>query len=337
MLKVAILEASHWHVPLYLSALHADGIDVVAVSDADGHRGSEVASQFSAPLYSDYIDLLDREKVDFAFVFGRHCNMARMGLDLVSRGIAFSIEKPGGVNAAEVSAMKHAALARNLFVSVPFIFRVSELMHNLKPLGGPGLANWHHMSFRFIGGPIERYLQMGCDWMLQQNQSGGGCTINLGVHFIDLMHVLLGEDVRAVSAKMMKVTGPSDVEVFSSMMLQTTGGRICNLESGYTYPGGTKEQREISFTLASETHYARSCEGGFELTRRDGPKQQNIAIAMETDDYYAVYVRDVLERFQKGQNPSVGLNDLERVMRVIDCAYTSDRQGGKLIDCPIPA
>lgn len=33
-MKVALLEASHWHVRLYLDPLEASGIEVVAVSDA---------------------------------------------------------------------------------------------------------------------------------------------------------------------------------------------------------------------------------------------------------------------------------------------------------------
>lgn len=30
-MKVALLEASHWHVPLYPDALEANGIEVVAI------------------------------------------------------------------------------------------------------------------------------------------------------------------------------------------------------------------------------------------------------------------------------------------------------------------
>ena len=38
-MKVALLEVSHWHVPLYLDALEAPGIEVVAVSDAQQAKG----------------------------------------------------------------------------------------------------------------------------------------------------------------------------------------------------------------------------------------------------------------------------------------------------------
>ena len=38
-MRVALLEVSHWHVPLYLDALEAPGIEVVAVSDAEHVEG----------------------------------------------------------------------------------------------------------------------------------------------------------------------------------------------------------------------------------------------------------------------------------------------------------
>jgi hypothetical protein len=41
-MRIALLEASHWHVPLYLGALEAPGIDVVAISDAENVQGGQL-------------------------------------------------------------------------------------------------------------------------------------------------------------------------------------------------------------------------------------------------------------------------------------------------------
>jgi predicted dehydrogenase len=50
-MRVALLEVSHWHVPLYLDALQAPGIEVVAVSDAEHVKGKQVAERFGSALY----------------------------------------------------------------------------------------------------------------------------------------------------------------------------------------------------------------------------------------------------------------------------------------------
>ena len=124
-MRVVLLEASHWHVPLYLGALEAADVQVVAVSDRECASGPAVAERFAAKFYEDYADLLASEELDFAFVFGRHCDMGIMASTLIERGIPFSLEKPCGLNAHDVARLNDQALAKNVFVSVPLIFRIS--------------------------------------------------------------------------------------------------------------------------------------------------------------------------------------------------------------------
>ena len=67
-MRVALLEVSHWHVPLYLDALEAPGIEVVAVSDAEHVKGEAIAARFGSTLYSSAYELLEREEVDLVAV-----------------------------------------------------------------------------------------------------------------------------------------------------------------------------------------------------------------------------------------------------------------------------
>lgn len=334
MIKVAILEASHWHVPLYLDALESDDIQIVAVSDAELAHGPAIAERFSARHYENYEQLLESESFDFAFTFGRHRDMAEMATALIDRNIPFAIEKPSGVNADEVRQLGQRAADKGLFVSIPLIFRFSDLLHNLQELGGPPPASWDHMSFRFIAGPLARYVGANCGWMLDRKSAAGGCAINLAVHPIDLFQKLVGEDVATVSAQMIDSPGPADVEVFSAMMLTTASGKICCIETGYTYPGGTSEQREFSFTMSSQRCYIRSRSDGFQVVHRDGPKHENVTVKLETDAYYAVFVRNTLKEFLNGEKPPADLADMARVMNVIDCAYLSASRGGAMVECP---
>ena len=331
MINVAILEAGHWHVPLYLQALSEKNIHVLAISDNTGTRGLEIAEQFGARLYTDYQELLEKENIDFAFAFGRHCDMAKIAHALIERNIPFSIEKPVGINTAEVAQLKTFSNTKDLFVSIPFIFRFSQLLKNLEILEPPCSSEWNHISFRFIAGPLDRYRNVNCGWLLENKLAAGGCSINLAVHFIDLSMKLLSEEFAFVSAQMIESPGQADVEIFSTMTLTTHSGRLCNIETGYTYPGGSSDQREFSFSLSSVKHYVRSQSDGMLVIARDSPDPQQIKFSLETDDYYDVYVRHTLKEFQSGQNPSVGLIHMERVMKVIDCAYASAEQGGKPI------
>ena len=160
-MKVALLEASHWHVPLYLDPLETPGIEVVAVSDAEHVKGQAIAERFGSRLYSSSYELLDREKVDFAFAFGRHSEMPAIAEALIARKIPFALEKPCGINMSQITRLRKLAEEANVYCAIPFIFRISDLLAALKEAEGQIPSNFNYMSFRFIVGAPNRYEEAG--------------------------------------------------------------------------------------------------------------------------------------------------------------------------------
>ena len=324
-MRIALIEASHWHVPLYLDAIEGEpGTRLVAVSDATGTRGPGVASRFGASPYSDWRELVAAEQIDFAFVFGRHSEMAGIAVGLIERGIPFAIEKPVGVCAAHVEALRQLAASRRHFVAVPLILGFSGLLRHLESaVDGPD--DWRHMSFRFMAGPASRYKDSHCDWMLDPTKAGGGCTINLSVHFVDLVQRLTRSPIRSVCARMVRDPQQADVEIYSVVSMQTEAGHVSTVETGYTYPGGTAEQREFSFSLASRRSYVRSTPDGMTIVANESGKRTDIALNLNTDVYYAEFVRRTLRDMRQGREPAAGLAQMVSIMRVIDRAYESNR------------
>jgi predicted dehydrogenase len=329
-LKVAIIEASHWHVPLYLDALSGDDVEVVAVSDRENFRGGSIAQRFSCRLYESYEELLTSEPLDAAFVFGRHSEMARIGAALIERGIPFAIEKPCGLTAGEVSRLCDLAARRDLYVAVPFIFRLSDLLTELRTFGSAGSVSFNHLAFRFIAGSLSRYETSGSTWMLDPTVAGGGCTMNLAVHFIDLFQVLTGQAITSVTALMNNKSEGADVEDYSLLTLTPDDGTIGIIETGYTFPGDASEQREFSFSLSSDRYYVRSGEESIHVRDRSNLSEgtETRALRLNTDDYYPVFVERVLADIQSAGAPVAGLKDAADVMRIIDAAYASARAGG---------
>ena len=214
-MKVALLEASHWHVPLYLNALEAPGIEVVAVSDAEHVKGQAIAERFGSTLYSSSKELLDREEVDFAFVFGRHSEMPALAEAVIARKIPFALEKPCGINMPQVTRLRKLTEEAGLYCAVPLIFRMSDLLSALQGAEGHIPSDFNYMSFRFIVGAPARYEAAGAGWALDPVFSGGGSTINVATHFIDLFRLLTGKEVARVSATMNSRTHRGAVEDYS--------------------------------------------------------------------------------------------------------------------------
>jgi len=329
-MRVALLEASHWHVPLYLDPLEASGIEVVAVSDAEQVKGSAVAARFGSTLYTSSMELLDREKIDFAFVFGRHSEMPALAEATIARSIPFALEKPCGVSMSQVTRLWKLTEEAGLYCAIPFIFRMSDLLSALKGAEGRIPSDFNYMSFRFVVGPPSRYEAAGAGWALDPVFSGGGSTINVATHFIDFFRLLTGKDVARVSALMNARTHRGTVEDYSLLTLQTADGVIGLVETGYSFPSTADEQREFSFTLSSDRMYAKSGPDRIEIRDRNSLAvgTRSLRLRLETDVYYPLFVKQVLAECRTGAKPIASLRDAEAMMQVMDAAYTSARNGG---------
>ena len=96
--------------------------------------------------------------------------MAELAERLIARGTPFPIEKPCGLNLQEVRRVRQLSEKHGVYVSVPFIMRVSDLAARLSPAEGFTNEGYQHLSkFRFIVGPVARYERGGCSWMLDKD------------------------------------------------------------------------------------------------------------------------------------------------------------------------
>jgi predicted dehydrogenase len=331
-MKVALLEVSHWHVPLYLDALEAPGIEVVAISDAEHVKGEAIAARFGCALYDSAAELLERHEVDFAFVFGRHSEMPTLAEALIARKIPFALEKPCGINMAQVTRLRELTEEAKLYCAVPFIFRMSDLLRALNGAEGGIPSNYNYMSFRFIVGQPSRYEAAGAGWALDPEFSGGGSTINVATHFIDFFRLLTGKEIARVSATMNSRTHRGKVEDYSLLTMQTEDGVIGLVESGYSFPSTQDEQREFSFTLSSDRMYAKSGPDRIEFRDRNNlaAGTRSLRLQLDTDVYYPMFVKQVLAECRTGAKPIASLRDAEAMMQVMDAAYASAKEGGAL-------
>jgi predicted dehydrogenase len=326
-MRIAIIESTHWHTPLYLDSLEAPGLKVVGVTDSVRKTGPALAKRYGCPVYQDCDELLDAQSVDFAFVFGRHIDMPILAGKLIERGIPFAIEKPCGTRAVDVDRLVASAEKNNVYVAVPLIFRLSDTMD----IVGNGKSRPDFASFRFMVGPGSRYEVAGAPWVLQRELAGGGALINVGPHFIDLFTVLAQEDIDSVSAVSSSKENNLSIEDFICVQMVTKQGRICAIECGYIYPSDKIVQREFTFSIKSPDAYFVSGDDQI-LVRSRLPNGQIEArktpARFETDVYYPIFVRRVLDEVRTGSKPFAGLRDASRALRVVEAAYLSASNGG---------
>lgn len=276
-----------------------------------------VNSKWYADLSADYRDLCERLKPDFVFALGRHADMAAQGEYLVERGIPFAMEKPCGLNAAEVGPLADHAARRGAFAAVPFVWRQTGFMDVVNQHAAGD--TFEYLALRIVSGHPDRYVQAGCPWMYDPALSGGGATLNLAVHLIDLFRALTGtRTVDVTSAQMANTAFGLQVEDWSLMVMRA-GNSYCSAETGFLYPAPTGIY-DIQYTIKTDRHYIFA---GPEITRildTSGNQVQGPTLPAN-DPTYAFFVQDVLRRYRAGEAPLTGLADMLDVIQAVDRAY----------------
>jgi predicted dehydrogenase len=321
--RVAFFGVSHWHAPLYYRPVAAlQQHHIVGVSDSDASVAERVGSELRVANYTQPEQLL-ATRPDFAFAFAAHADMPALGKLLVDAGVPFVIEKPAGLSAADVAALRDHATARGLHVGTGFNFRVSDWFKRLRDLtaGDPATV----ARFAFISGPPQRYRSFGCDWMLDPARSGGGCTINLAVHLIDLFRQFTRSEPVVHSALMSNASWHEPIEDYSVIALRSSnGGRAVGVvETGYGFPGelGTFDQL---FSLRTAGAYVvLRHDDVIEITDANTFRVEVLNTPTGNFRWYPRFVAESLERFERGLPPVASLDDLFAAMQVVDAAYAA--------------
>lgn len=325
-MRIAFVGVSHYHAPLYYRpASRLTAVEIAAVSDANPTVAEATGSALGARVFTDHRALVADTRPDLVFAFGRHCDMPEIASTLIEEGIPFILEKPGGLNAAQVAEIRDRSRAKGVYAGTGFNFRVSDMYKRIEAIVGDNQLT--HASFRWISGAPTRYHELGCPWLLDPQQSGGGCTRNLSGHLIDMFQQFSRSKPTEVTALLGNFTWNLPVEDYSSMVVRSAQS-ICTIETGYTYPAQWGDF-DLRFSLRTTRHYlvARG-DNVLEIYRAADGEMEQVSTPTSNFPWYGVFVTETIDRYAKGLPPIASLDDLVDVVRVIDAAYASDRAGG---------
>lgn len=313
-LKIAFVGVSHWHVPLYLPAVESENLKVVAVSDEREDVANKFANQLNCKAYKDANELLDKETPDFVFAFDIHSKMPALAKSIIERKIPFSIEKPLGTCSKDVEEVKTLAEKNNVYCSIPFTWRYSQIVRDLLELTKPDeICN---LAYKFIAGPPSRYIEPS-PWMLHKETAGSGCMTNLGVHYIDMACQLTGSESGEVLGSDFHYMNGYDVEDYATTIVKLSSGASLTLQTGYAYPMDKDNKRDNEWNITTKKGYYTIGNGCLEV-REFGKEAYKKEIITDSDPYYADYASDTIRDYLLGNKPKAGLDDLLRTRKILD-------------------
>ena len=323
-MKVCFIDVTHWHAPSYYRTLR-ELAGVAALTARNPQTGKDVAAGLGARFYDDYREMVQKERPDFVFALGRHCEMAETARFLLDEDVPFAMEKPMGLNLQEVEPLIDLARAKSAFVAVPFSIRLSPWVRRVREMEGPR-ADFSHASFRFMSGPVSRYYENDNPWNLNLAEAGGGCLLNIGIHLPDLYLHLTGKKPTKVYAVTSNDSFGQEVEDFAQLTIQSEDGAICAIESAYVHASPPFTPR-VEFSLHGRARQYHS-EGKDRMVWFDQTGQGgSLDGALDNSPFYPAFVADTLDALRNDRPPVAGIEDNLAALRIVDAAYRSAARG----------
>ena len=202
---------------VHLAVLKDLGMIPAAVCDIDPEKRALCPS---AAFYTDWQEMLDREKPDVVHICTPHCLHAEMTVECLSRNIHVLCEKPLCIREEDIGRILEAETASSATLGVCFQNRYKAVNRFVKSYladhpasAGEATVFWHRDADYYASG----------DWRGKWATEGGGVLINQALHTLDLLIWFLGEP-ETVEASLANLSLRGVIEVEDTAFLHASGG-----------------------------------------------------------------------------------------------------------------
>ena len=216
---------------------HAQGLSVVdearivAVADVRREAADALASGTGAATYTDYRELLERERPDVVYFCTPAVDHAEQVAFAAERGINVFVEKPLATTVADARAAVDAVERHGILCTVGYQWRYNPATDAAREALGDApvtlLAGWWYWTIPLI------------PW-IKEKRWGGGQIFDQATHLIDLMRYFAG-DVASVYAAYTRNAIPEDELPnwdANALTLRFAGGAVGSIHSTYAlFPG----------------------------------------------------------------------------------------------------
>lgn len=178
-----------------------NGVRLVACCDISAERVQAFAAKHAIPrVYTDYREMLDREKLNAVTNVTPDATHAEVALVAIERGLHVMSEKPMATSLEEARKMRDAASAAGVVSQINFSYRnASGLQKAAQAIREGKIGRVIHVEASYL----QSWL-VNCNWGNWQNSPGlvwrlsskhgsAGVLGDLGCHIYDLVSFLCGD------------------------------------------------------------------------------------------------------------------------------------------------
>ncbi len=303
------------HGMRYVRHLREDspGGRLVAVCRRDAAQGHAVAAEHGATFFQHYEDLIADPRVEAVVVVTPPSCYPAICLAAVRAGKPLLIEKPLGCTVADARAIVQAAGGAGVPLMTAHTLRFDRAILALKSqLGSVGERRYLTLTNRIEPRP---------DVLRHPGDYGGrGALLEIGIHQLDVVRFLTGEEVAEVRCEMDRPS-PGAAESRALVSARTTGGMPVILDVSRVAGGrvGRAEWIGADGQLSADWygHRVRLVSAGNVVTEQ----------AVEDVPTVEAVLRAFCEAVTRGAPMSVTGADGLRAVEIAEACYESARTG----------
>ena len=197
MIGIGIIGAGHFGAVHAKAVAEVEGVQLVASCREDRIAAERFAAEHGGSAYADWRELLADPKVDAVVVATPHHLHEEIAIGAAEAGKHILLEKPMAPTARACDAINAAVSKAGVQLMVGHVMHFALPCLKAKEILDSGL----------IGRPV-----LGSSWMIKlwmesnrrewhlNTASGGGMLMTAGIHALDRLVWLMGQDVMSVNA-----------------------------------------------------------------------------------------------------------------------------------------
>jgi 1,5-anhydro-D-fructose reductase (1,5-anhydro-D-mannitol-forming) len=236
------------------------GAELVAIQKRSGDRAREKALEHRIPLFFDSVaEAVAHPDVDAVFIVsanGAHCAET---IAAAEAGKHVLVEKPMALNVREAEHMIAACARHTVTLMVGHMIRFSPLVNRMRDIlasGALGQVIYAKANFIYDARLSHR------TWLYDRHMAGGGPVFDIGIHCIDTLRYVLGDEVTETLSLLEPMPTDARTEDSAQISLRFSRGTIGSVYCSYAAPvrrkqieiqGAEGSLRAEDFTVGSQT------------------------------------------------------------------------------------
>ncbi len=311
-------------------AIHSTlGHQLAAIQGRNPERIKAFAKKYDVPFFTqDPQAVLSKKRVDAVYIATPNNLHPSLTVMAAEAGLHVLCEKPMARNLAEAKQMAAACRKNNVRLMVGHMMRFNPCHSWAKDfLKSGGLGKVIEARGKFGFHLPTAYPLSTSPWHLDPGIAGGGSLLSVGIHVVDLLRFLLGQEVRQVASLMETRTYPFPMDWEASTVLRFEGGALATVLSSFENlcgPNdleicGTDGVMKITGTLWRESA------GQVEVDARSG--KQTYQPPAGTPNPYVLQINHFADCIHEGREPLISGEEGVKAIAACMAAYESARTG----------